>query len=466
MTKYSNYINSILRVCKLEKANNIFCEKLGVIPIWSTVILQMRGKFTEKYAHVAPISNHPKFNLRKLIFTTIKSFYQICSLYFSGKSIENVIYGFPRLEQINGNYVDKFCDELILQTELSESYVYFARSRSFDHPQPRNLPNVVWVEFVDNIGVICGILGTPLLYLINRKKFKSLFSKANNILSLTYKDKIFIIRSVGTEVVRFFLTKRILKKLQTKRVFSPVLPTRPFLIAAAKSLDLPCFELQHGMTEGPTRLYSGEYLADFSPTAFLAFGKSSLIRMFNVPMEKMFNIGFAYKTFLLKQIRNFDKKHYLFVSNTAITQSIIDVACDLKKLYPDCKFSIRFHPHEKPSPKQIQQLKSGDINITDNKENSSIAILKYEGVIGEISTMLYEALTMRKKAAKIHFHNLNPDLDEKEEKNKGFFILNGIRDFADFIDFDLNNTSILEFYSEFNEEEFNKILKISHFAIH
>lgn len=458
------YIEVIKRVCELEESNDIYTENISGIPIWLCVYRKYRDRYIDMESGVPPMSNHGKLNLLRCVKTTFKSAYQFFSLILRKKETDNVIYGFPRLESIEGIYVDKFCDELIRQTQLADSYLYFERSRSFNHLHPRGINNIVWTEFIDNLCIILGYVGIPITYLSNKSIFESLFKKVTNLVPLTLGDKKFIVRKVGSDLIKYHLTSNLFRRLKVKRIFAPVLRNFPYLVAAAKELNIPCFEIQHGITEGPTPLYSGTYLHEFSPTAFLAFGNTSMIPVFNVPMEKMVNIGFAYKQYLYKRSpKEILKNHYLFVSDPEITQYIIDVVCEIKKDNPECEFTIRFHPLEKPSDSQIAYLKENGVSIDDGKENSTLAIMKYEGILGEKSTVLYEALNFGKKVAKISYNKLNVNMDVSEETKKGFCVLSGIEEFKLFKKADLRRPVGMEFYSDFKKDAFAKILLLSNY---
>lgn len=460
----NKYIDSINKICQLEIDLDIYEERICKIPIWLCVYRKFRDRYIESGSGVLPMSNHGQLNLLRCIKTTFKSACQFFTLILKGKKIDNAIYGFPRLERIEGVYVDKFCDELIRQTPLADSYLYFERSRSFNHLFPRGIDNIIWTEFIDNLCIILGYIGIPITYLFNNNTFNTLFNKASSIITLSSKDKKFIVRKVGSDLIKFHITYFLLRRLKVKRIFAPVLRNMPYLVATAKKLNIPCFEIQHGITEGPTPLYSGTYIQEFSPTAFLAFGSTSMIPVFNVPIEKMVNIGFAYKQYLYtlspKEILN---DHYLVVSDPEITQSIIDVVCNIKKDNPKCEFTIRFHPLEKPSDSQIEYLKEHGVYIDDGKENSTLAVMKYQGVVGEKSTVLYEALNFGKKVAKINFNKLNINMDVSEETKKGFYVLNGIEDFKFFKKADFPRQAGLEFYSDFKKDAFAKILLLSNY---
>ncbi len=323
--------------------------------------------------------------------------------------------------------------------------------------KPRITSGQIWIDGIDNISISLSKLFYKIYYRKHKKEFDELFNRANYKLGLSINDKKFIIQRFILHRIKAIIFSNIVRKCRIKAIFAPAMMNWPFLIKSAKDNNIPCFEIQHGITEGETQMYSGKYLPEYSPDIFLAFGETSVTSYFNVPKEKIINIGFAFKNYL-KSHSLFNEGGYLIVSDPEITQKMIDLSCELSKNYFNTKFAIRFHPLEVPNNNQLRQLKNANIVIDDNKVNSNLSILKYDGVLGEMSSVLYESLSLDKKTAKVHFGGLNKEMDEKVESSKGFFIINTISDFSTFMT--ENAKRHPEYYSDFKLDVFyNKILK-------
>lgn len=447
----------ILEICNIENELSLYDVKINGMPIWRSVYRSFRDKYIEQRCNFPAMSNHPKLHILPQVGSTLKSILQIAKIWLFAPKKDYLFYGFPRLENIEGIYYDKFCDPLILQTKISDSYLYFERGRSGIHMKPRITTGQIWIDGIDNISILFSKALEQVYYRKHKQEFDELFNRANRRIRLSKKDKKFIIQRFLLHRIKAAIFSKIVQKCSIKAIFAPVMMNWTFLIKSAKDNNIPCYEIQHGITEGETPMYSGKYLPEYSPDMFLAFGETSVSDYFNVPREKIVNIGFAFKNYLISHSA-LNKSGYLIVSEPEITQKMVDLSCELSKTFVNTMFAIRFHPLEEPNENQLWQLKRANILVDDNKVNSNLSILKYDGVIGEMSSVLYESLSLDVKTAKIHLWGLNNEMDEKVERSKGFFIINTMSDFSTFITENIKCHT--EYYSDFKLDVFyNKILK-------
>ena len=252
----------------------------------------------------------------------------------------------------------------------------------------------------------------------------------------------------------------VLKRLGVKRLFVPVAVIHYPYIAACKLLKIPCYEIQHGITVGQTSIYSGEYVPEAYPDYFLAFGQSSLKdKLFGLPLERMINIGFAFKTFF--KGRNVAKLEntYLLLSEPEITPKMIHTIVELAKMYPEYTFHLRLHPLEALDQCQKTMLSEfANIALVDNIINSTIVCMVYEGVIAENTTVLYEAVSVGVKAARLQYNGLHTIHFEDEPRNL-FFYMKKAEDFRLFAnEFDISDANVDFFYSQFDVKTFNTLL--------
>ena len=135
----------------------------------------------------------------------------------------------------------------------------------------------------------------------------------------------------------------------------------------------------------------------------------------------MINIGCAFKSFLKKRRIIILKDTYLFLSEPQISQKMVDTLSELANLYPQYSFHLRLHPLEKLTRYQQNSL-SGfpNVAIVDNVENSTIACMAYEGVIAENTTVLYEAVSVGIKAARLQYNGFHT-IHFKDEPQGMFF---------------------------------------------
>ena len=153
--------------------------------------------------------------------------------------------------------------------------------------------------------------------------------------------------------------------------------------------------MQHGITFGETVLYSGVYNQNVDPDYFLGFGKISVNECFAMPLNRIVNIGFAYKKFIQERIKSnyikIPENIVLFISEPQISQLAIKTLLLLSEKYPDIYFHIRCHPQEKISDADIQKISDTKIDVVDNTLESFLAISRYKYVIGENSSSIFEA---------------------------------------------------------------------------
>ncbi|WP_407267392.1 hypothetical protein [Tenacibaculum maritimum] len=182
----------------------------------------------------------------------------------------------------------------------------------------------------------------------------------------------------------------------------------PF-IRAAKVKNIEVLELQHGITHSETVLYTGDYQPEIDPDIFLNFGVKWIGEQFSIPIKKQVNIGWAYNSWLLvKADIEVNQKTVLMVSSPAITDKILKTTLELAEQYSTYSFSIRLHPQEALSSAQQKQLHNRKNIVLDNKNiDSLISVLKHEVIIGENSSVVYEALSLGKKVGKIMFNGLD-----------------------------------------------------------
>jgi len=99
-----------------------------------------------------------------------------------------------------------------------------------------------------------------------------------------------------------------------------------------------------------------------------------------------------------------------------------------------------------------------NIFIQGNTVESTLAIMSYKFLLGENSSVLYEALSFGKKVGRINYGGLLPELVEGNVID-GFYYLNGPNDFNFFINSSINTESKVDnlAYSDFDKDKFNSL---------
>jgi hypothetical protein len=124
-------------------------------------------------------------------------------------------------------------------------------------------------------------------------------------------------------------------------------------------------------------------------------------------------------------------------------------------MYSDYDFYIRCHPQEKLTECQIQKISAiKNVFIDDNSIDSFIAIESYNHIIGENSSVLFEAISLGKNVGRLSFDGFTPE----QSSNNNFYYLQSIDDFAKFVmqePLDVKDS----IYDDFKSNYFNELCK-------
>jgi len=323
----------------------------------------------------------------------------------------------------------------------------------------------VITDFLDVTSIILAFVFFPLFFVRFNKEILDTFNRAKNVFLL--KRRHLILFSIKSGYFFFYskFLREILKKINPSRVF--VVDREVFfpVIHACKKLGIPVFELQHGISLGWNALYSGKYDEMLDPDWFLTFGKYWKGRQFGMPLDKIINIGWAYSK-MLDELQDTEKlKHdaVLVISEPSRSHEIFNATEALAFAFPEVEFHIRLHPQEQYPDSLMGRLKNCDnIKMVNNQIESSVAILEYEAVLGINSSVLYEALSLRREVGCFDFCGCEAIVAKKFHPSP-FFILKKPDDFTDFRNSaDGIDISDNRFYSEFNSEFFNKTILHTH----
>lgn len=458
MKTHEEAINTIV---DLERKLGLYEFKIAGIPLWNVIRYKIRGKYL---LHETGIDEkgtaRPVIRLISLIKYFFLSFKQIIFFLIKNDRVDNLVMGFSRLEKVGEFYLDKFVDPIINQTHLKDSYVYFEYGKTGQHKNPRlNKDKIIYLDCPYLLCFILGIAFSPLLWMFNYKVLNAFYRE---IKVYVIKDDCsfkFILFSAGEAFWQYHFFKFVLKRIHAKRLFgvSRVLFLIPSL--AAKRMNVPVYELQHGITNGATRLYSGYYNPEIDPDFFLTFGESCSPNVFGIPSDKILNIGWAFNTY----VNSFDisntcfKNTFLLVSDPEISQQIVSVTALLAEHYSQYVFHIRRHPQEQFNEQQKKVI-SQYSNILDvsSSINSNIAIRSYDFILGENSTVLYEALSIGKKVGRICFGGLYPK-EYNFNQEDGFYYLHKIEELENIVYTEINHGGKV-IYSDFNTDLFNSFL--------
>ncbi|WP_406799102.1 hypothetical protein [Tenacibaculum maritimum] len=461
---YMRSENEILKEIKIkEKSLNLYSFKILGVAVWRLVRFPVRVNKINKEIGFTNRTTKVRIPFREVLFNYVTSFFQFIGIILRRKKYKYLVLAFPRLSQQDEGYFDKFTDPLIAQSNLKSNTLVLQRNLSGKQFSPRYNEDADYKisDFIDYTSKLIGILIAPVIYIIYGKKIHKLVKNASTYFSLSNTFSLLISYKIGQFMIHCFFTKLILSSIRVKQIL--VVNRSIFMpfIRAAKVKNIEVLELQHGITHSETVLYTGDYQPEIDPDIFLNFGEKWIGKQFAVPIKKQINIGWAYNTWLLTKTNiKLIPKSVLVVSSPAITDKILKTTLELAEQYSTYSFSIRLHPQEALSSAQQKQLHNRKNIVLDNKNiDSLISVLKHEVIIGENSSVVYEALSLGKKIGKIMFNGLDSK-KKLDSKLEGLKYLYAIKDFSFFVsNASKKNISSSGIYDTFDKKKFNKLLK-------
>lgn len=378
---------------------------------------------------------------------------------YIGQRDLNVFFPFSRLACINGEYLDRFVDPLISLSEMEYSDFFILDPPNFMGEYKRlhkanTIANEGRTVFRQSLKYWYKIV-TPVVY---GKRIKRMYDKCKSVFHLDVSCLSYYMNVASTFLASYAYYHFWFKILKPRRVFVVFREAYFPQIAVCKRLGIPVAEFQHGITMGDTVSFTGDYDSRIDPDYFLAFGEFWKGPQFGMPIDRIFCVGWAYKDLIAKKIGSDVEKNVgriLVISSPEITDAVIDALSELSKTEKNYGFDIRLHPCEMLSEKQKYKLKKEtNAQIVDNKIDSAIALMSYRYVVGENSSVIYEALSLGCKVGMLNLGGLRPPIDRPGIK-ENFFVINDVNDFERFLgEENQQSTTKAEFYSDFDNEKF------------
>ena len=424
------------------------------LPVWRFV----RFDFRIKFLNIVNRTSSPVIRKTKLLSDTLKPFWKGLCLMASRKKVSTIIIPHPRLFNVGNQYLDRLTDPIIDATGIQD-YIIFERCQNGEHRKPRvHDDKVIYMDFIDNMALVLTPLCKPFFSYKYKKQIDGIYQLLDDTFQLndkTYKKRF--LTFITRKVLAYYLARPIVKSLSPKRVFMAPRGSFNHIIHCCKELGIKTIELQHGITPGESELYSGSYNPAYDTDYFFCFGQANIGTQFGIPVDRIKNIGFAYKDYVNTiGLEKYSNKASLVVSEPHITEILTDVIILLAKEYPDCEFHIRNHPQEKITDEIKAKTKNyPNISFVSNKVESFCALSQYDNIIGENSSVMYEAMSMHKKVGRLNFGGLK--VIESEMIHGGYKI-NSVEDFKQFMTqpySDENDSK--EVYSDFNVEAFKSV---------
>ena len=442
------------RVSRLEKENNFSSVSLFKIPLYRLI----RYKTREVY-----INTQVSFKKRTKTFQPIGKrkikFFSGFRKYI-GLNDLTVIFPFNRLSVVNGDYFDKFTDPVLELTELKGSNFVIVDPQSFISGYSRfHSTHVISNESRTVLLLVFKVVSKVLVPLIYGHKINPFLRMVKETLYMpdnyisTCKERISTFYAFYCYYLFWF------KLVNPRRVLFVFREGNLPVLAACKRLSIPVAEFQHGVTLDNTMAYTGEYDERIDPDYFLSFGDYWKPEVFGMEPSRMIHIGWAFKQFVQNNEKK-GKEYVLVISSTAISTEVLNALKVISAINREVFFDIRLHPAESYNEEQRNLLSQiPNATIVDNKQESFSVLSSYHYVIGEVSSVLFEALSVGCMVGMLNLCGLRPPID-KPGIRENFFVINDAKDFEQFLNKETDSSeSKAEFYSDFDSKRFMEFIE-------
>jgi len=445
------------RLINLEKELDVNRIQVKGIPLWRIVRYSTRLHYLSCVSgYVASTGSAQTVGKKKIKF--ISGFWR-----YIGRDNLNVFFPFNRLVDKGNCLLDKFVDPVIEESELYKQHCVIV-----DSPNYRGSFNRIHKDICvqqENRTIYSQFLKQFFKLFVKlryNKEIDKLFQIVKDPFLLNEGNKNSYYQSLSLFLAGYSYYLMWFRILKPRRVFVVLREGYFPVIAACKKLGIPVAEFQHGITLDKTVSYTGDYDERIDPDYFLTFGKFWKEKQFGMTSNRIFCIGWAYGKYLSKGVEKESFKRtneILVISSPEISDSILDTLIVLSKVEGAYSFHIRLHPCESYNDKQKQKLQSiPNAQVVDNKTDSALVLPTYKYVVGENSSVIYEALSVGCKVGMLNLCGLKPAIDLPGIK-ENFFVINDAKDFERFLTEESTEaTTKAEFYSEFDNKKFMEFI--------
>ena len=455
MTELDKIINSL---CEREEKSGCYdCEVAG-IKVYNLIRFEVRNIYLQARGY-SFVEEYKGANYFEILRAITKSTFQLGKIWFGKKKYDTLFYPFLRLDHVGNFYLDKFTDPIIDSCDLGD-YIIFERGKRCIHPRPRlHHQKVVYTNLIDVTSDLIAKFFPGLFKRKYHEELERLFYSIGLTLDGIDYDKSYILNHILHYFCFIKVYAILLRRMGIKKIFAPSRANIISLTYAAKMNNIIVNEFQHGITYGETALYSGRRERDFVPDYFLAFGNTPPRNVYGIDESKIYNIGWAFQDYIdeIQTDTEISDKDVLVISGPCMTDKILSATFRLAKDNLDVHFVVRPHPAEVVSDEHRESVERySNVNFQDPKINVAVAMRPYHNIIGENSTVLYEALTYGKKVARFCFEGFAPRYLTPEDE-ECFWKVNDMASFKAFIEGKAEDKKSMKIYSKFDKELFMKI---------
>lgn len=450
MTDASSALQKLLH---LEQDAGLYDYEINSVKLWNIFRFSYRYRYVSKTSGIEQITNKES-KLKRFILIVVNSFVSFWSLLCAcirSNKFENIIIPFGRLQMNNGELFDKFTDPVIDEATIKSRVCIFQLPGNNSYRHLRRHEDIIITLDAVYCLAYAFLPFYAFVYFLNGdfNVTNHLYKRASSIFPMYKRDLFRMHVNYLLLIILGGLYSLLFRRFQVKRLFGVGRISFASAIYGAHKNHIPVYEFQHGVTMGETEYYSGPGCNMLDPDYFLAFGSLWNGPQFGISPQKIINIGWAYKNEVKSSSEPIIPNSVLLISSPNITIPILQTAVELSQLYPQFDFYIRCHPYEKYTEEQLAIVDGIDnLHMSDNSVDSRIALGSYMYVLGENSSVVYEALSLGKKVGRICYNGID-SIRLDETKDDGFFYLNEPAAFSAFVDSKAQNADE-QAYSDFD----------------
>lgn len=397
--------SSLKDIIKIESNSDLLNEKFSYkgIYYWALIRPDMLTSYIEDFNNIKVVKDSFRgLTLKKLIKYFVISFFR--NYIFIKKKYDYVFWGsdITNILVENGGKFFNRVHDYFAEVEKTNSLVV-EESHNFEYKKPRTFKNVCHPGITMMRARFCSKITKKKQ---ERQKIEDyiLFLKENFTYQLSDEVWRHLQFKLYTRVkeIDFLIRdyKKFIKRVKPKLIFingASYGSYTAILTYVAHSLNVKVAELQHGAVSSSHHGYnfdsrlSSKYLI-FLPNFFLSYG-NFWNEQINLPTKKI-AIGNPHLIEEYKRNSSQLKRNLLlYISSGLQPQKDIDFALELLPLLKENDYEILFRPHplERPFSDELYKdlIKKG---IELDVKSLYVTLSQTKFVIGEVSTVLYEAI--------------------------------------------------------------------------
>lgn len=385
---------------KLEQDLNLFFQKIDGILYWERIRFRVYTRIYESTAGGETLSIKSRRKKSRLRFY-ISSLINVLRNPFLSRKKDILFVGHPRRVLYNdGSWSDLYTDPII--ESLNRSYVSIEPDFNLSHKEPSRTANLKYLDFIIFLSDIQNKLGISKIKITKRENsvIEQIQSEIHRRFNINLNIRRLVLLNLRQRKASLPLYLALLKRISPKIIVVAVGYGKEDLIEAAKILNIPVAELQHGVIY-PMHLgysFSGEHVTKLTfPDYLLVFGKYwASVADYPITQDKIVSVGYPHMDIEKRKLSaNIKKNQILVISQGGLGNAISKFAVELSQLVGE-EYNIvyKLHPRETEGwKKRYPELVDTNVTIINRRDTSLYQLFSESRIqIGVSSTALYEGL--------------------------------------------------------------------------